>query len=119
VAGGAFRAVARLELGEPVLDAAVRHRRGPPRPGDGLQERLAIQRQQPRVGHGGDRGLPRDVAEQRDLAHVPAGPEPRDLLPAGRDQDLAVHDRVETVSGLAFADERPAGRHVDLFRVAR
>ena len=50
--------------------------------GDGEQERLAFEREEPEGGRGDHRRRPRDVAEQGDLADVRAGTQARDVFPS-------------------------------------
>src|SRR5205085_3799433 len=72
--------------------AEVPHRHAP-----GLHRRL-----------GGDRRRPRALADQRDLAEVVAGPDPRALLVANRHLRLALLDHEEADAAPALDRERLA-----------
>src|SRR3954452_10633536 len=81
---------------------------------DGVEELLALERQQQRRLHRGDRRGPRDVAQQADLAEVVARTLLAEDLPVrGRDLHPARLDDVEEVGLVALVHDPVAGHHLD------
>src|SRR5215212_9411398 len=96
-----------------------RKRDGPSRrPRDGGQEVLAVQRAQGAPFLGGDRRRAGDVPQQRDLAEEVAWSQGRQRGACLPDNDLALLDQVEAITGLALRDDDVAGSRFERYEIS-
>src|SRR5436305_2062072 len=73
-------------------------------PSEGNDERLAVDRDELRIGRGDDGCVPRHAVQQRDLAEAFPAAECANRVPVLPHLDAAVGDRVVAVAGLSLTD---------------